>query len=461
MVDDLRVHAGRERGPIRGDFVLYWMQGVAMRSSANFALNFAVEQANQLGLPVLVYQGLRQAYPWASDRLHTFILESAVDLYHGFTKRGIQYAFYLETPAPRPARSPLVDLARRAALVVTDFFPTFIQPRQLRALRAKVETPVVAIDSTTVVPLRYHTREYSTARAIRPVLHEALPHYLFPIENPAPRVRRQVEVPFDQLLGGETGRAHIARLVSGLDIDHSVTPAPTIRGGERAARDRLATFIRSALPIYSTQRSDPNVEATSRLSPYLHFGNLSIHEVLLTAQAAGPSAEFAKFLDEALVWRELAHNLCFMTTKHRTLAAVPAWARQELDDHGGDPRTAIYHQAELEHARTHDDLWNACQRSLVHEGELHNYLRMLWGKSVLLWTENANRALKILEHLNNKYALDGRDPNSYGGILWCFGRFDRPFYRRPILGTVRYMSTKAAAAKFDAAAVIKRAGSLG
>ena len=346
-------------------------------------------------------------------------------------------------------------LARRAALVVTDFFPTFIQPRQLKRLRDKTDTPVIAVDSATVVPLRAHERTYSTARSIRPILMDALPHQLFAVDDAEPRVRRPIEIPFDQLLGADTTDAGIAALVAQCDIDHSVAPSPTIRGGERAARDRLAAFVAHGLPRYR-DRSDPNVDATSRLSAHLHFGTISIQEVLLTARAAGPAESYAKFLDEALTWRELAHNLVFKTPKHRTLDAVPAWARKELDDHSADSRPALYTDQQLEHGLTGDALWNAAQRSLVRDGEIHNYMRMLWGKSVLLWTENAARALRVLEHLNHKYALDGRDPNSYGGILWCFGLFDRPFYRRPIFGTVRYMSLKAAAGKFDTQAYIAR-----
>lgn len=430
-----------------------------MRSRANFALIFAIDQANTLGLPILVYQGLRHDYPWASDRHHTFILEAARDLYRGFADRGIQYVFYLETSTEQAARgvreSPLVALARRAALVVTDFFPTFIQPRQLKRLRDKTDTPVIAVDSATVVPLRAHDRTYSAARSIRPVLMNALPHHLHPIEDTEPRFRRQIEVPFEQPLGASTTDAGLAALVAACDIDHTVTPSPTIRGGERAARARLDDFLAHGLPRY-LERGDPNVDATSRLSAHLHFGTIAIQDVLLAARDAGPTDCYAKFLDEALTWRELAHNLVFMNPKHRTLEPVPAWARKELDDHSADPRPAIYSDADLERAETGDDLWNAAQRSLIRDGEIHNYMRMLWGKSVLLWTEDAARALRVLEHLNHKYALDGRDPNSYGGILWCFGLFDRPFYRRPIFGTVRYMSLKAAATKFDTRAYIRR-----
>ena len=460
MIDSLRIHSAREPGPkLPGEFILYWMQGVTMRSRANFALTFAIEQANALGLPVLVYHGLRHDYPWASDRHHTFILESARDLYAGFAEREVQYAFYLENRAAQAERgtreSPLVALAQRAALVVTDFFPTFIQPRQLKRLREKTDTPVIAVDSATVVPLRAHDRTYAAARSIRPVLLNALPHHLHPVAEAEPRIRRRLEVPFEQPLGGDTTDAGLAALVAGCDIDHTVTPSPTIRGGQRAARARLDHFVAHLLPRY-LERGDPGIDATSRLSAHLHFGTIAIQDVLLAARDAGPAESYAKFLDQALTWRELAYNLVYLNARHRTLDPIPAWARKELDDHSADPRPAIYSDRQLEHAETGSELWNAAQRSLVRDGEIHNYMRMLWGKSVMMWTEDANRALRVLDNLNHKYALDGRDPNSYGGILWCFGLFDRPFYRRPIFGTVRFMSLKAAADKFDTEAYIRR-----
>jgi len=454
--DDLRIHAADEPGPrAGGEFVLYWLQ-TTMRAHGNPSLNFAVEQANRLGVPVVVYHGLRPDYPWASDRIHTFILESVADLAADFEARGIQYGFYLQTGSladGRTGRSPLVQLAERAALVVTDFFPTFIVPRQIRGLRRKVETPVVAVDSCTLVPMRYHEREWPTARGIRPRLLEALPHYLHPIPDVQPRLPGRVELPFDPV---RPTAATIPDLVARCEIDHAVAPSPVIRGGRRAALARLAGFLKTGLARYAEDRGDPNVDATSRLSPYLHFGNVSINEVLLATREVAPPAQYEKFQDEALTWRELAHNYVYHNPKHRTWEGVPSWARKELDDHAADPRPVRYGDDDLEHARTHDALWNACQRSLLRDGELHNYLRMLWGKAVLQWTSTPQEALRVLEHLNHKYALDGRDPSSYGGIFWIFGKFDRPFYRRPIYGTVRYQSLAAAAGKFDVKAYIGR-----
>jgi photolyase PhrII len=276
---------------------------------------------------------------------------------------------------------------------------------------------------------------------------EALPHYLWPVDNPSPRVQRTVELPFDAVVPTADT---IAALVARCDIDHAVGPSPMFRGGTVAGRARLHDFLRTGLHRYADLRNDPNEpDAVSRLSPYLHFGNLSIHEILLAAQAAGPAVQYAKFLDEALTWREVSHNFCYFNPKHRTAAGMPGWAREQLREHESDPRPALYSDDDLEHARTGDELWNAAQRSYLRDGWMHNYMRMLWGKAVLQWTPDAAECLRVLEHLNNKYSLDGRDPNSYGGIMWTFGKFDRPFYRRNIYGTVRYQSLKAARDKFD------------
>ena len=460
MIDDLRIHHGKDSPPRSGgDFVLYWMQ-TTQCAQHNFALQFAIEHANRLRLPVLVYHGLRHDYPWASDRIHSFILETVVDLYRDFEARGIQYTFYLErTGDDAKARheagkpSPLVELANRAALVVTDFFPTFIVPRQIKALRSKVDTPVIAVDSCTVVPMKCFDREHGSAVGFRPRLMEALPKFLQPFENLEPSVRRQVEVCFEAVRPAEEG---IPALVASCDIDHTVPPARAFRGGPSAALRRLDHFVASGLPRYADDRGDPNEDATSMLSPYLHFGNISPHEVLLKAREAGPAAQFDKFQDELLTWREISYNFVFHNKRHRTVEAIPAWAREELRKGEADRRPVLYSEEELELAQTGNELWNAAQRAYLIDGWMHNSLRMLWGKAVLQWTPNAEEALRLLEHFNNKYSLDGRDPNSYGGIHWIFGKFDRPFYRRPIYGTVRYQSLKAAEKKFDVAKYVSR-----
>lgn len=443
-----RIHGSGSVTPVRGEFVLYWVQ-ITMRARSNFAFNFAVEQANRLRQPVLVYQGLRPDYPWANDRIHTFILESARDLEREFAAMGVQYAFFLERDGnSRGGDSPLVQLARRASLVVTDFFPTFIIPRQTARLRQNLQSsggrvpPVVAVDSATVVPVASLNRAFSTARSIRPVLLDALPHHLHPVGTATPRVARPVEVPFET-----PPLDDVSPLVASCSIDHSVAPSPVFRGGSEAARKQLARFLEHGLPVYKEERSNPSGGAASGLSPYLHFGNISVQEILLAAREAGPEADFILFRDQLLTWRELSFNSAYYDPRHQTPEAIPAWARRELEVHSTDPRTELYSEEQLERAETGDPLWNSAQRAYLTDGYMHNYLRMLWGKAVIQWTADYRDAFRILEHLNNKYALDGRDPNSYSGIGWIFGKFDRPFYRRPIFGLVRYMSLKAAAKK--------------
>jgi photolyase PhrII len=460
MIDDLRVHAHGVRGPLHdGDHVLYWMQST-LRGHDNHALTFAIEQANRLRLPLLVYHGLRHDYPWASDRLHTFILESAVDLQSAFAEQGIQYAFHLERDGREPEKrarrgepAPLVALARRAALVVTDYFPTFVVPRATRTLRRQAQTPFVAVDSATVVPVRYHEREYSSAPPFRARLEKALPrfHHLSP--TPEPKVRRKVELTFDPTV---PERTRIRSLVAACDIDHTVAPVPGLRGGSRTARRRLEWFLDDGLPRYAEERADPNADATSGLSPYLHFGNISPREVLFHAREAGPLDQFARFKDEILTWRELAFNFTHFNPRHRTVEALPAWAREELARGEADQRPALYSLEELEQARTAEPLWNAAQRAYLRDGWMPNALRMLWGKAVVHWTRTAADALAMLEHLNNKYALDGRDPSTYLNLHWVLGKFDRPFYRRPIFGTVRSMSLRAAEKKFDVGRIVAR-----
>ncbi len=449
---DTRLYFGSRRRPVAGEFVLYWLQ-TTMRSRNNPALNYAAQSANELGLPLVVYQGLRPDYPWASDRFHTFILESAADMAADFADRRIPYGFYLEphwgASREPPPPSPLEGLARRAALVVTDYFPTFIAPRQTHRLRKRVATPVVAVDSCTVVPMSHISRAHPTARGFRTEVVAALPHFLHPVGNVEPRISRPFDFPFASAVP-PNGQFDAAALAAGCDIDHSVHPSPSIRGGQRAAQSRLNTFLDTGLQRYSEDRGDPNKpEAVSGLSPYFHFGNISPQEVLLGAREVAPPEQYARFQDELLVWRELAHNFCHHDPRHRTLDAVPTWARKELDDHADDPRPAEYSIGELERGETDSALWNAAQRCYVRDGTMPNYLRMLWGKAILHWTPDAATALSTMEHLNNKYSLDGRDPNSYAGFHWILGKFDRPFYRRPVFGTVRYMSLKAAEKKFD------------
>ncbi|MBV9928123.1 MAG: deoxyribodipyrimidine photo-lyase [Acidobacteria bacterium] len=449
MSDDLRVtelSAGRENG--RARYVLYWMQ-VYKRAAHNHALDFAVRAANERGLPVVVYEGLKYYYPWANDRLHTFILEGVAEKREEFARRGIRYVFYLQRHARDP-RHTVARLARAAALVVTDDFPSFIVPEHNRHITEQVSVPVYAVDSNGVVPLRAFEKEEYAARTIRPKIRRLLPEHLKPSRGVAVKRRAphlEVDCPETLVTG-----ANVAALVAECDIDHAVKPSPIYRGGTSAGRARLRRFVKNILPRYDETRNEPSVDGTSRLSPYLHFGFLSALEVALAVERAdAPRGAKDAYLEELIVRRELAYNFARFNPDHDSLDSLPAWAKKTMREHAADARPALLTPEQIEGAETYDELWDATQRELVRTGEIHNYVRMLWGKRVIEWRPTYEDSFRLLEHLNNKYALDGRNPNSYAGILWCFGKHDRAWGpERDVFGKLRFMSSQAMARKFDA-----------
>jgi deoxyribodipyrimidine photo-lyase len=439
-------------GNRKARYVLYWMQ-MFKRTSHNHALNFAIEMANDRRLPLVVYEGLKYYYPWANDRLHTFILEGVPEKTEEFARLGIRYIFYLQRKAS-DSKNTLTRLAKNAALLVTDDFPCFIIPEHNRCIAASVNIPVFAVDSNGMIPLSaFHKEEYA-ARTIRPKIRKLLPQYLAPIATP----RLKCKAPTLATDCPETAVIveNIPRLVSQCDIDHTVKPSPLYQGGTMVARKRLNDFVRAILPRYNETRNEPSVDGTSRLSAYLHFGFISIQEIAAAVnQSKAPEEAKAAYLEEAIVRRELSFNFTRFNAKYDSLAALPTWALKTMREHSGDARQEIYAPEQIEAGQTGDELWNAAQRELIHTGEMHNYVRMLWGKRVIEWQPSYEGAFALLEHLNNKYALDGRDPNSYAGILWCFGKHDRAWGpERPIFGKLRYMTSRSMSRKFDAKAYI-------
>jgi deoxyribodipyrimidine photo-lyase len=427
-------------------YVLYWMQ-MFKRASHNHALTFAIRKANELKLPLVVYEGLKYYYPWASDRLHTFILEGVEEKRIEFARLGIRYIFYLQKHGSSPKR--VVDnLSQNAACVVTDHFPCFIIPEHNRRIAKRVRVPVYAVDSNGVVPMSKFDREEYAAYTIRPKIRKLLPNYLKPF------VEESVEIDGSDLRVDcpetiVTSDA-IPYLVARCDIDHSVKPSPVYRGGRANGLARLEKFVREILPGYETTRNRPELDGSSRLSSYLHFGFLSSLEIALAVQNAdAPEQAKEAYIEELIVRRELSFNFTLRNSNHDSLESLPAWVHKTMREHAGDERQLAYSLEELENAETHDELWNASQREMVATGEMHNYMRMLWGKNVIAWSPSYEVAFETLVHLNNKYCLDGRNPNSYAGILWCFGKHDRPWMERRVFGTIRYMTSASTGKKFD------------
>jgi deoxyribodipyrimidine photo-lyase len=439
----------------RGKAVVYWAQA-ARRATSNAALSLAIAEANARRLPLLVYEALRVDYPFASDRFHAFVLEGARGEAAAYRARGAAYAFFLPRSVDE-ARGVVAELARQADLVVTDESPSFIFSAQTeRAARAS-PCPVWAFDDSCVVPLSLFAKEQYAARTLRPRMARALPDWLKPIEEPTCAAGpARLELPFAPL---DLDAASLPALLASLPIDHTVGPVAAFPGGSAEARARLEGFVARRLARYPEQQSHPDDAARSSLSPYLHFGMISPREIALRVRSStAPLASREAFLEQLLVRRTLSFNLARENPSHRSLAALPSWAAQTLARHEGDPRPQLYAREQLEAAATADPVWNAAQRELLATGIIHNYVRMLWGKRVIPWKRTAVEAFDDLVYLNDRYALDGRDPNSYASILWCFGKHDRPWPERPVFGTVRTMSSEAARKKLRMEGYLARWG---
>jgi len=428
------------QAPFRSEakYVLYWAQ-MNRRVGWNHALSYAAELANGAGLPLLVYEGLTCAYPYASDRLHTFILEGVPDTETRLRKLGIGYLFDLRRKRSDPD-DVLYRLAQDAAAVVTDDYPIFVPP--------KLSVSYYAVDSSCIVPMsQMEKREYA-AYTIRPKIRKLLPRYLKPV--PAIRMRRRFKLPLPRF-HTEVTPVNVAALVASCDIDHGVPPSPVFRGGSVEAERRLRNFLRRNLSRYASFHNEPSVQATSSLSPYLHFGHLSSLQVAMAVEEYASKHKLMadEFLEELIVRRELAFNFARFSEDVESLENLPRWAQATLKQHARDKRDPVYSPDQLERAQTHDPLWNAAQKELLLHGKIHGYYRMYWGKKIIEWSKIPEEALRTMIYLNDRYALDGRDPNGYTNILWCFGLHDRPWIERPIFGQVRYMSYQGMRRKTD------------
>ncbi len=455
-----------------GAFVLYWMQST-QRLHENWALRAAIRAADKVGKPLVVHQGLDPTYPHASDRHHHHILHAALDTAADATRAGLPYEFVLRRRRDDDRR--VVDrLAEQAYVVITDRFPTAGVDARTWRLAERVGCRVLAIDGACIVPSGLLGKAEWAARTIRPKLAKLRDVSLEAVEERGPRVamsrdvqqvvddaRRAEPLPlaaWQQLAPDERAEA-IAREIAACDIDHTVAPVHAVTAGRRAAEARLDTFVRERLGEYTTRRNEAADDHTSHLSPDLHFGHIAAAEVVRAALASSaPRADVDAFVDQVLTWRELSYNWCVRTPRFDQLDALPAWIQRTMAAHADDPREETYTLAQLDAAETDDALWNAAQRQLVQAGVIHNYARMLWGKQVVKWAPTYEEARAWLFHLNDRYALDGRDPNSVGGIMWCLGLWDRSWGNKPIWGGLRPMLTSRAGKKFDVGRYVRRWG---
>ena len=470
-MDPARLHTLNDR-PIRAErsFILYWMTS-ARRLGFNFALQHAVAHAAALQRPLVILEALRCGYPHANDRLHAFVMEGMAEHAAALASGSVSYYPYLEG-SPGAGSGLLRALAGHACLVVADWYPAFFLPRMLHSAARQVDCRMEAVDTNRLLPVGLAGRAIPMAHGFRAHLQTQLRAQLrhWPDRDPldALPARRRATIPSAIVERWPAVRASklSRRALPDLPIDHRVAPV-TEQGGTTAARARLRAFVANGLLKYDVDHNQPERDGTSRLSPWLHFGHLSVHEVFeavmsrekwtsrkLATSARGaregwwnvaPAAE--SFLDELITWRELAFNTCAFVPGYDRFETLPAWARATLDAHRRDPRPHLYTLEQFDAAATHDPLWNAVQRQLVRDGWFHGYMRMLWGKKILEWTRRPEDALDVMSHLMNRYSLDGRDPNSWAGFAWVLGRYDRPWPEREIFGQVRYMSSANTARK--------------
>lgn len=450
-----------------GDFVLYWMQ-TNHRLQYNYALEYAVGWANKLGKPLLIYEEMTCDYRWACDRFHQFYLEGMKEHLDDAKEKKFNYVPFVETESGQ-SKAFVEQLINRACCLISDEFPVFFIKDRNDRLGEELDIPFTTVDSNGLIPLGVTDKDPYSAYFFRKIMqkhfvecytHPPMPNPLDDLENRTPW-----EMPDELAKDYPPVKEYlddIGNFISELDIRHDIG-ALDMLGTRQAALGKLGQFINYGLLEYDEKRNDPDENKVSGLSPWLHFGKISEYEIVKAVLDHQPKGwdlgdiTFNKgstggffngdpnidgFLDEVITWREVGFHFAHHRPDYAEYDSLPDWALETLNKHKIDPREWVYSYEELEHSKTHDEIWNAAQTQLREEGIIHNYLRMLWGKKVIEWTPDPETALEYLIELNNQYAIDGRDPNSYSGIFWCFGRFDRAWQERPIFGKTRYMTSK-------------------
>jgi deoxyribodipyrimidine photo-lyase len=432
----------------RGKYVLYWMQQ-SQRAEWNHALEYAIDEADARDLPVLAVFGVTDDFPGANLRHYAFMLEGLKRTQSALRERKIKLVVRHQSP-----EKAAVELADDAALLVCDRGYLRIQKQWRRHVAERAPCRVVEVESDVVVPVATSSdKEEYAARTIRPKIHRELGRFLAPLTHRTPkRSSTRMRVGGVDDLGG---------MLRELEVDRSVERSTVFAGGTARAEELLDDFIEQRLGRYDADSNDPARNVRSDMSPYLHFGQISALRVALRVMESGAKqADIDAFLEQLIVRRELAMNFVEYCETYDEYDCIPDWAKRTLDDHRRDPRDPAYSMEQFDEARTHDKYWNAAQRELVVSGKIHNYMRMYWGKKIIEWSETPEEAFRIALSLNNRYELDGRDANGFTGVAWCFGKHDRGWQERPILGKLRWMSEGGLKRKFDMDRYLERVAEL-
>lgn len=426
------------------DFVLYWMQA-SQRAEWNHALEYAIDQANARAKPLLVFFGITDRFPEANARHYAFMLEGLREVKRSLEERGIRFVAW-----HKPPLEGAEELSRRACLVVVDRGYLRIERQWRSHVARRIDCPLIQVETNVIVPIEEVTlKEEFSARTIRPKIHRQLRTYLVPLRKR--RIKKDsLALRVDSFDIEDTGKA-----LSELRVERSVNPVKTFCGGTSEAVWLLREFIEKKISSYPELRNDPNADGVSQMSPYLHFGQISpLYAALEVGKSKSRGAD--AYLEELIVRRELSMNYVYYNKLYDKFDGLPRWAKATLKEHLKDKRETIYTPAQLETARSDDPYWNAAQNEMVTMGKMHGYMRMYWGKRILTWTETPEEAFRIALFLNNKYELDGRDPNGFTGVAWCFGKHDRAWPTHPVFGKVRMMAASGLRRKFDADAYARK-----
>jgi deoxyribodipyrimidine photo-lyase len=446
MIQKERIQFLNKKEMKKGKYILYWMQA-SQRAEYNHALEYAILKANALYQPLIVFFGITDHFPEANERHYFFMLEGLREVKESLEKRGIQMVIRHQSP-----ERGVLPLAQKASLTVVDRGYLKIQRAWREDASKRMDCPLIQVESDVVVPVEEASpKEEYAAATIRPKISKKLNSFLVPLKEHDPAAA-SLSFDFDSFDIDDLEKA-----ISKLPIDRSVQRVNSFHGGIREAKKHLQVFLEKKLDHFAELRNDPTLDYLSHMSPYLHFGQISPLYIALKVSKTDSPGKWA-YLEELIVRRELSMNFIFYNETYDSFKGIPEWAKKTFKTHQRDKRPYLYSPEELENGRTHDPYWNAAQREMARKGKMHGYMRMYWGKKILEWSRTPEEAFRVALDLNNKYELDGRDPNGFTGVAWCFGKHDRPWGERQIFGNVRYMNDNGLRRKFDADGYVKKIG---
>ena len=469
-----------------GKAIVYWMIS-SRRTTYNHALEHAIGLANEHRLPLVVVEPLALKHKWTNDRSHTFVIQGMLANKSSFERSGVTYIPYVETKTGE-AKGLLKEWMKHSKYLVIDDYPTYFPKKVVEHAISYNSCEIHCVDSNGFIAMRSPQRVFTTAYSLRRHLHATILDHMqnFPHRSPLKNIHdlpgieadfvneifdrsNTPQTPYEFLWRASQGDEIGKEALSVLSIDHKVYPVEDLLGGQKNASELWIDFFENKLPRYHEDRNHPELNGASGLSPYLHFGHISVHRILHDVfrkyrwdiSKIQPPNDGRRsgwwnlphpveaFLDQIITWRDLGFIHCANEPNHMKFSSLPEWARKTLAEHENDKREYIYSFEEFEDAQTHDDLWNAAQNQLKKTGVIQNYLRMLWGKKILEWSPSPEIAMQYMIDLNDKWALDGRDPNSYTGIGWVLGKFDRAWNERAIFGKIRYMTSASTKRKYS------------